>query len=208
MSVPAVPSPATKWVSSGTSRQISGPGALVVGLRVGRVAVLEREPPLGVLGGHRLGPAHGAVGALAAGAVDDLGAPRLEQLPALDRHVVGQHDLEVVAAGLGDHRQRDAGVARARLEDHLAGARREGAVLLRLEDHPLGRPVLHRAAGVLALELGEDAHLRVGRQRRDVDDRRVADEVERGFVDGHGCSGKSTGSVGILPVAERDRLPR
>ena len=42
------------------------PGALVVGPRVGVVAVLVEEAPLGMLGGHLLGPAHGAVGALLA----------------------------------------------------------------------------------------------------------------------------------------------
>ena len=117
-----------------------GAGALVVGPGVGLVAVLEREPPVGVLGGHGLGPAHGAVGALATRRRDDLGAPHLEQLAPLDRDVLGQDDLEVVAAGAGDHRQGDAGVARGRLEDHLARAGREDAVLLGLPRSCTWRP--------------------------------------------------------------------
>src|SRR5919112_1569419 len=65
--------------------------ALVVRLRVGRVAVLVGEEPVGVLAGEGLGPSHGPVGALRARRPDDLGAPHLEQLRALDRHVLGQH---------------------------------------------------------------------------------------------------------------------
>ena len=63
-----------------------GAGALVVGQRVGVVAVLVEEAPLGMLGGQLLGPAHGAVAALLAGGEDDLGAEHLEHLAALDRH--------------------------------------------------------------------------------------------------------------------------
>ena len=55
MSVPDVPSPATKCVISGTSRQISGPVVVVVRPGVGRVRVLVEEDPLGVLGAQGLG---------------------------------------------------------------------------------------------------------------------------------------------------------
>ena len=58
--------------------------------------------------------------ALRARREDDLGAEHLEHLAALDRHVLGQHDLDRVALELGDRRQGDAGVARRRLEDRLA----------------------------------------------------------------------------------------
>ena len=63
------------------------------------------------VGRHGLRLAHGAVGALGTRVADDLSAPRLEQLAALDGHVVRQHHLEVVAPHLGDHGERDAGVA-------------------------------------------------------------------------------------------------
>ena len=53
-------------------------------------------------------------------------------------------------------------------------------------DHRERNPVLHRAAGVLALELGEDTHVRVRAQRGDVDERRVADQVQDARNDGHG----------------------
>ena len=97
-------------------------GALVVRARVGVVAVLVEEVPLGVLGGQLVGPAHGAVGALRARREDDLGAEHLEHLAPLDRHVLRHQDLDRVALELGDGRQGDAGVARRRLEDRLARA--------------------------------------------------------------------------------------
>ena len=53
----------------------------------------------------------------------DLGAEDLEQLAALDRHVLGHHDAQLVAAQLGDEREPDAGVARRRFEDRRARAR-------------------------------------------------------------------------------------
>ena len=137
-------------------------GALVVGAGVGVVAVLVEEAPLGVLGGQRLGPLDGAVGALGAGREDDLGAEHLEHLAALDRHVLGQQDLDRVALDAGDRGQGDAGVARRRLEDRLAGT--EAAVLLGVLDHRLGDAVLHRPERVLALQLGQDPHVGVGRQ--------------------------------------------
>ena len=98
-------------------------GPLVVGLRVGRVGVLVEEGPLGMLLGELPGPAHRAVGTLLAGRVDDLGAPDLEQLPPLGRHVGGQHHLQVVALHLADQGHPDAGVARGRLDERLCPAR-------------------------------------------------------------------------------------
>ena len=77
MSVPLVPRPATKWVISGQSRQISGPVRLVVRPGVGLVGVLVEERPLGVLVGQGLGPAHGAVRALVARRVRMISAPNI-----------------------------------------------------------------------------------------------------------------------------------
>src|SRR5215217_4110038 len=87
------------------------PGALVVGAWVGVVAVLVEEAPLGVLGGQRVGPLDGAVGTLGAGRQDDLGAEHLEHLATLDRHVLGQQDLDRMALDPGDGGEGDAGVA-------------------------------------------------------------------------------------------------
>ena len=62
----------------------------------------------------------------------------------------------------------------------------EPAVLLRLLDHRQGDAVLHRATGVLALELDQDAHVGVGAERGDLDERRVADQVEDAGDVAHG----------------------
>ena len=113
-----------------------------------------------------------------------ISAPQdLEELTPLGRHVFGQHDLECVSALLADHGQRDARVARGGLED--GGARLKRAVGLGIVDHRLGDAVLHRAGGVLRLELGQDPDVRVGAELADVDDRGVADQVEHGGMYGH-----------------------
>ena len=112
---------------AGAVAQDLGPGALVVRLRVGRVAVLVEEDPLGMLLGQRPGHAHGAVRALAARRLDDLGPPQLEELAALHRHVGRHHHLERVALDPAHHGQPDAGVARGRLHQDLVGLARAPA---------------------------------------------------------------------------------
>ena len=154
--------------------------ALVVGAWVGVVAVLVQEAPLRVLGGQRLGAPHGPVGPFGARREDDLGTEHLEHLAALDGDVLRQQDLDRVALEAGDRRQGDAGVARRRFDDGLPGV--QVAVLLGVLDHRLGDAILDRAERVLALQLGEDPHVRVRGQRRDVDHRRVADQVEHAVV--------------------------
>src|SRR5207302_7567974 len=57
-----------------------GPGALVVGLGVGLVAVLVEKGVLRVLLGEVARQAYGAVRPLGAGRLDDRGAPHLTQL--------------------------------------------------------------------------------------------------------------------------------
>jgi hypothetical protein len=92
-----------------------------VRLGVGRVAVLVEEDPLGVLVGEHARHAHRAVGPLAAGRLDDLGSPELEELAPLGRDV-GRHDrLQVVALDPAHHGEADTGVARGRLHQHLVG---------------------------------------------------------------------------------------
>ncbi len=72
--------------------------------------------------------------------------------------------------------ERDAGVAGGRLEDRLAGADR--ALLLGVLDQRAGDAVLDRAGRVVRLELGPDAHARLGREARQLDERRVADRLD------------------------------
>src|SRR6185437_9744554 len=74
--------------------------------------------------------------------------------------------------------ERDAGVAAGGLEDAAAGlelARRLGRL-----DHREGHAVLDRAGRVLLLELREDAHVRVRRHPRQLDQRRIADGGQGG----------------------------
>ena len=115
-----------------------------------------------MLDGERLGPAHGPVGALGARSEDDLGPEELQRLPALDGDVVGQQDLDRVALEAGDRGEGDPRVARRRLDDRLT--RTQPAVPLGVVDHLFGDAILHRTERVLALQLGEDPHVRVGRQ--------------------------------------------
>ena len=84
----------------------------------------------------------------------DLGAVRAEHRDLLLAHLVGHdEDAAVALAGRRDG-EADAGVARGRLDDRPA--RLELPLALGLLDHREADPVLHRAARVQVLELGED----------------------------------------------------
>ena len=134
-------------------------GAVVVGERVGLVAVLVRHVVGGVGLGHLQRQLDGAVRSLRALRVDDLGPVHAQQLGALPGHVVGHHHLQRIALAAADHRQRDARVAGGRLEDGVAGLDR--APLLGVLDHRLGDAVLDRAGRVVTLELRPDANARL-----------------------------------------------
>ena len=176
ISVPPVPRPGDEDVELGAVAHDLLGGALVVRARVGRVAVLERhEEP--VLGGELLGHLDGAVGAELAVGGDDLGAVERQQLAALRGDVLGHDGDELVAAHAADHRQRDAGVAGGRLHDRVAGADRPAP--LGVVDQRERRAVLDRPGRVVALELGQDADVRVGRDVLQLDERRVADRGDQ-----------------------------
>ena len=136
-------------------------------MNVARVALgqLEREP-------------HGAVRALARGREDDLRAVELEQLHALRRCVLRHDAGERVALELGDHRERDAGVAARRLEQ--LAARLELAGGLGRLDHRHRDAILDRARRVLALELRVEPHAAVRREPRQLDERRRSDRARGG----------------------------
>ena len=114
---------------------------------------------------------------------DHLGAVRLEHVALVLADLVGADEDALVAPGLRDHRQPDAGVAGGRLDDRAAGLELAGG--LGGLDHPGGDAVLHRAAGVEVLHLGQHersvlAPVRRGQVERLVepDQRGVADQVE------------------------------
>ena len=150
--------------------------AVVVRVRVRLVPVLVGHVVRRVGRGHLQRHRDRAVGALVAGRVDDLGAVHLQQLRALGRDVVGHDDLEPVALARADHRERDAGVARRRLEDRLAGPDR--ALLLGVLDQRARDAVLDRARRVVRLELRPDAHAGLGREPLELHQRRVADRLD------------------------------
>ena len=181
-------------------------GGVVVGLRVGRVAVLVGLEGAGDLLGQAVGDA--VVGLRGLG-VDvgrrdhDLGAQRAQQVDLLARHLVGHDRDDAVALQPGGDREAGAGVAGGRLDDRPAGA--EAAVALGGVDQVDRDPVLDRAAGVEQLELGDELRRQAGADAAEPDERRVADRVEDRVPDvgvGHGaeCTGGEFG--GPLPYRE------
>ena len=121
--------------------------------------------------------AHGAVRALRRRRLDDLRAVDPQQPAALLGRVLGHHARERVALELRDHRERDAGVAARRLEQRAPGLELAGG-LGRL-DHRHRDAVLDRAGRVCALELRVDLDARLRCEARELDERRVADQVEQ-----------------------------
>ena len=98
---------------------------------------------------------------------DHLGAVRLEHVALVLADLVGADEDALVALRLGDHRQPDAGVARGRLDDRAAGLELAGR--LGGLDHPGRDAVLHGAAGVEVLHLGQDDRSRRRRSREPMD---------------------------------------
>src|SRR5207248_1865376 len=120
----------------------------------------------------------GAVRALLPGRLDDRRAVEAQEPAPLLGRVPREDAREGVALELGDERERDAGVAGGRLEQLAAGlelARGFGGL-----DHGQCDAVLDRAGRVLALELRVQAHGRLRRQARQLDERGVAYELEQG----------------------------
>ena len=160
-----------------------GRGDVVVRLRVRHVRVLVGLEAAGDLLGE---PRRDRVVRLRRVVVDrrrrdhDLGAVRAEHRDLLLAHLVGHDEDAAVALARRGDGEPDAGVARGRLDDRAA--RLELPLALGLLDHREADPVLHRAARVQVLELGEDAG--VARRREPVEpyDRRRADELEEGRI--------------------------
>ncbi|CAI9398470.1 hypothetical protein HIDPHFAB_00001 [Nocardioides sp. T2.26MG-1] len=159
-----------------------GAGGLVVRPRVVRVGVLVRLPGAR-LGGQPVGDVVVGVGVLGLDrgrAHDDLRAVRLEHVALVLTDLVGADEDALVALLLRDHRQPDARVAGRRLHDRAPGLELAGR--LSGLDHPGRDAVLHGAAGVEVLHLGEDDRsLRAGQGAhglREPEQRGVADQVE------------------------------
>ncbi len=110
----------------------------------------------------------------------DLGAVRAQHRDLLLAHLVRHHEDAAVALARRRDREPDAGVAGGRLDDRAAGLQLPLA-LGRL-DHREPDPVLHRAARIQVLELGEDPCAARWRQLLEPHDRRRADQVEQRWV--------------------------
>ena len=123
MNVPLVPRPATKCVRRPlVCSMISGAGRVVMRAPVRVVAVLIRiKVALRIRRDHPAHFADRAVGALERTGQHELGAERAKNQLPLRARVLGQAQLHFVAARRADHRVRDAGVARGRIDDRQAG---------------------------------------------------------------------------------------
>src|SRR5205823_6489808 len=153
-------------------------GALVVGARIRLVRVLEWHEVARLTLGKLEREAHGAVRALLAGRLDDRRAVQLQEPSSLLRRVGGQDAGEPIPLELCDERERDARVAGRRLEE--LAPRLELAYSLGGSDHREGDAILDRARRVLALELRVQPHRRLRCEARQLDQRGVADELEKG----------------------------
>ena len=157
---------------------------LAVDLRVRLVGELAGQDGARTLGGDLLGLGDRALHAEGGVGEDQLGAVGPQQRPALLGHRLRHREDDVVAAGGADQGERDAGVARGRLDDGAAGLELTGA-LRRVDDRDADA-VLDRAGRVVELELGRDRGLGTVGDPVEAHQRGVADELGHVVVDGHG----------------------
>ena len=136
-----------------------GAGGALVGIGVGRVYKLAGHKAVGDLLRQLVGLGNGALHALGTVGQHQLGAVGLHQLAALDAHRLGHDDDDAVAAGGGDGRQTDTGVAGGRLDDDGAGLQLAGG--LGVVDHGPGDTVLDGAGGVEIFQFSENFCLKV-----------------------------------------------
>ena len=130
-----------------------------MGIGVGRVYKLAGHKAVGDLLRQLVGLGNGALHALGTVGQHQLGAIGLHQLAALDAHRLGHDDDDAVAAGGGDGRQTDTGVAGGRLDDDGAGLQLAGG--LGVVDHGPGDTVLDGTGGVEIFQFSENFCLKV-----------------------------------------------
>ena len=137
----------------GVADDLLGRG-LAVDARVRLVLELLGEDGARDLGDELLGLGDRALHSAGRIGEHELGAVRLQQQAALDRHRRRHREDDAVAAGGADHGERDAGVAARGLDDGAAGlqqARRLGGI-----DDRDAQSVLDARGGVVELELRQD----------------------------------------------------
>ena len=163
-----------------------GPRRAIVNRRVGRVGELRRDERIGIFVRKLLRLCDCALHAVCARREHELGTIGAHELAALDRHGVGHHNDNAVASRGGDGSKANAGVATRWLDDDRVGI--EQTVCLGLVDHGLRDAVLNRAGRLEVLDLADEpgAQTVVVFVIRQLDKRRVADELEDILVYAHG----------------------
>ena len=172
---PAGPDACDEYVRVGQGLQYLRAGRLVVRPDVGlalKLACVEAALLLAQLPRQLDCPLHARHGV----APDDFSVVGCQQVRHARGRSVGDDHLQPVALLLGDERQRQRGVACAGLHQGLAGLERAGR--LRLPHKVSGDPVLDAARRVEALQLGEDAHPRLGAHAGHLHKGRVAYVVQ------------------------------
>ena len=152
------------------------------------IGELAGDPALGGARRELLGSGDRALHALGARGEHEFGAIGGEKGPPFGAHRLRHGYHESVSARRRQGCQADTGVSARRLDDGVAGVRRDGAGGRRLVQHVEGDAVFDRACGVLALELHEHARLEVelALESDEFKQGRVAHELVEGGVDaGH-----------------------
>ena len=150
---------------------------------VGRVDELPRDKGTGRLLRKFLCAGDGTRHAACPLGQHQLGTERAQNLPPLDRHGVGHHDDEAIAAGGGNGCEPDARIPGGRLDDD--GILRQDPARLGVIQHGACHAVLDRSRWVQTLRFGEERETEpqfffdIGEPH----ERRIADETVDGSVD-------------------------
>jgi hypothetical protein len=143
-----------------------------VDLRIGWVRELVGAKAVGAIGGD---PARGLDGLIhTAKRLDHrhLSAVDAQQPGSLATHPLGHGQHQLIALGGADEGERDAGVARGRLDDRGSPGLDPSLPLGGL-DHGHADPVLDRAGGVVDLELADELGAALGGESGEAHERRV-----------------------------------
>ena len=200
VSVPPEPTPTTIASTSPLHlAQDFRAGRRLVRARIGGIGELVDEEGAGRAPRDRLGEVLVVVGMALAhvrARDDDLGAHGLGVQHLLARHLVGHDEQRAIALAAADQGETEPGIAGGGFDDGAAGL--EAPVGLRRLDHGARRAVLDRAGRIRALEL-EKQPARTTVDARDLDERRVADEIEHRGHDGSiALRGRSRDSAPIV----------
>src|SRR6266540_91420 len=156
----------------------------LVNLGVGRIFELLGNPRVGRLLCQLLGPCDGALHSLGSGSEDERGPEHREQRPPLQGHGLRHREGERVPLGGRDKRQRDAGIAARRLDDHRVLL--EHSALLRVFDHRHANTVLHAPERIEELALQQDRRRHAGGDPVQADERGAPDGLDDVVVDATG----------------------